>query len=116
MARPCGQLRDERIAVRVRVVGQQIAREGISGVRSHHIAVTIRYRSVVDRDGHCRDVAVQHAVVRHIGESVDAVKACIRPVNERVVEREKERAMLWARDWVGRQRIAIGVGVITQHC
>ncbi len=36
----------------------------------------------VDLQRHCRDVAVEHAVVGHIGEAVGAVEAGVRIVHE----------------------------------
>ena len=118
MRRIADQHRRERIAVHVRVVGQDACGgDDQRRVLGDRVSVVVRHRHVVHRDDGNRDrgeTRVELGVIGAIGERVEAGVVQARRVGERAARVERERAVRRGRYQHRRQRVAVEVAVVGQ--
>ena len=109
----------DRCAVDIAVVAEH-ARRGHRqrGVLRSGVAVVDCDRRIVhgvDRHRHCRDVRIESGVVRLVGETVRPVVVRRGRVGEGAVGVQRQRAVRRAAHQDRGQRVAVDVGVVSEH-
>ena len=120
MSRAADERRNEAVPIRVRIIANH-SQSGIHdqrGVFRGLILVVRRDRTVVhgvhlQRDrGHA---AQRNTVAHQVAETIHAVEVLGRRVGEGTVWGQTQRAVEWPADQGGRERIPVGVAVVTHH-